>query len=241
LREEALEKWKNRLGSIPPKSAIFVFNIKKDRTEFVHGGNVLGYANDKSFTGAELGFFFHDNQRDILLYMMYSLHELIVGFNGYKIDFYYVSKRAVKDINGKYWYAVQTTEPFQYDENGKLLSYLSWYHILTEYEGEPLEANFHCRNLKGDEKTIEKLEIAFSKIKSEILPTLGFTRMQRQVLKYLAGGCSTKETAEILELSESGVEYHNENILKLGKTLFPINNFKYASDVAFYLRKQNFV
>jgi DNA-binding CsgD family transcriptional regulator len=262
LHAENLKKMKSNIGSVvgstvgdkkaylekcvqvkSPRTIMYVYDMVQSKLTWYHGLKLLGFSKLDDIGFFDIASRYHENHQLLLWYQALKVQEIFLDYKGRVMNqgVYFVCRRAIKDADGKYWNCHYVGQAMDYDKDGAGVSYFSRWHLLNEYQGEGLTSEFVY---EGDDSEkyapmIRELNLKLETIKAFRL--LGFTRMQREVIKYLAQDCSNKELAEILELSKSGIEYHNENILKIGREIFPINSFKQASDVAIYLRKQNLI
>jgi len=124
--EEALEDWQGRVKYCPPRTFMFVIDIKQQsRTVLRSGLSLLGYAENWEFTAQEFTNLMHENHRKLILYQTLCLYEIFFDFPEYikGKGVVYCTKRGIKDAAGKNCLVAQLGTPFQYDANGRMVEW----------------------------------------------------------------------------------------------------------------------
>jgi len=174
------------------------------------------------------------------------VHEIFLEFRG-KVDnsnFFFVSQRAIKDSEGKFWNARYYGSCFQFDKHGYMRSYFIKWSLFSEYKGERVSAKFiyEGRDKEKHISTLKELNDRLREIQSDTFYFLQFTPEQCEVIKQLIKEDATiKSIAKVLHTTSYNIAKHNTNILSIGRDMFPINNFNTAKDVALYLKEQNII
>lgn len=240
---DRMQYWNERKKHLIPRGYMYVFDLKKDRCVLAHGMSFLGFENDQLLLSDQLIEIVHDNHIQLCSYQAYKVHELMLSFRRDVIGFDYFSGgyRAVRDAKGVYWLTYYTSEIFQYDENGLPYSYLTWYHILSPYKGQPMDFQFFHKDGKTNHEPLMKIKSKVRDIRDEQLHYLGFTRTQLDVLNLYSLDKSVKEVAETLMIKKRSVDKHNINIIAVAKKAFPANEFRTYKDVVNYLRMQGLI
>ena len=246
--EEKKAYWLNRIKTFVPRGYMYVFDIKKGRTVLSHGLSVLGYSDDKELSMFDITSMTHENQRNILLHLTTKIHHELAKVSSevlIKGGFYYGVLRAIKDTSDKYWLAYQTSEPFQFDINNSIVSYLSWFHIIGKYKGEPPLTEFFHKEKDKFSTELNKLSNKMIEAKEEILRYMGFTDSHLHIMTLLSKGISIPEIAEIRKRSVKTISNQCTEINAIAKDNFPldkftdVNNFMNVKLVAIYLKKMD--
>jgi DNA-binding CsgD family transcriptional regulator len=239
--EEVKAKWDGMCRFSPPRTFMFVVDIKKDGMLLSNGMSLLGFPDNKEFSSSAFSELVHVNQRLMMLYQTLCVHEIF--FTHPQLikgkDVVYCTSRGIRDVNDKYWLCYQTATPLQYDENDIMVRYLSSYKILGEYHGEAFGTEIYTSpKFPREQKDLNRL---VAEIKANMINALGFSRLQKQVVEYMAIKLSSSEIAKQLEISKRTLEKHRKNILDQARTSFPLNSFNSAADVVDYLVKQKII
>ena len=239
--DKLMEKWKNISDSFSlffPRSFVIIHDIKTHKAVFVRGLSALGYQDDYLITARDIT---HENQRAIMAYQSSMVHKVFLREPGLikERGMTYCNTRSLKDKSGVYWLVSQIVTPAQYDRNGRMARYLVSYRLLREYNGEPYLTNIytHPECATAQKELRRRLEV----IRLGMLRGLGFTRRQQEVIEYMGEDFSKATILGTMGINETGLKKHREKILAIGRQLFPINNFKTASDVIDYLKRQGII
>lgn len=239
--KEAMEIWKDRCKSPPARSFRNVIEVKTDLISHLHGFEVLGYKENVPKTTKDFVRMHHEDIRLLADYYAQSIYKtalLAPGLFQTK-GLEYSSLKGMADAHGQYWYVQQVSEPFRFDENGYMTSYLTHYQIIKEYNNQPLET---CITLKNkDSQKVHELEGYMKNVKKEILSSLGFTERQQEVLFLEAKGNTPKEIAELFGITSKAVYNHRTDYTKHANFIFPEHNFKNPPDVVIFLKKQQLI
>lgn len=237
-----------------PRSFFWV-NRVKDNKVLHHFGldKELDYLKNISLTPELLLGTMHPNQRPILVKQIIAIFKLVLKYsNDFNNGTYlYSCKRAFRDGKGQFWLVDQTSEVLQTDENGHIATNFNWFHILGKYKGEPLATEIFF-NKQSTKKVITPLRIIqreFDNHKASLLQDLGFTKMQRLVVEDMAQLIRLKRPekninttiAKHLGITVRTIQGHRTKLLQLGRTIFPLNNFKDAIDVVRHLMAHDLV
>ncbi len=237
-----------------PRTFFWVNDFKTNTIPFQYGLDTeMGYPYTKNWTEKMLLSTIHLNQRLLLIKQRIALYQLMLK---YASDFnrgiyYFGGKRAFKDYKGNYWLVAQSSKVLQWDENNKAITIFNWFHILGTYKGEPLTMEIFAnqQNKKRPISNIKIIQQEFNQLKVPTLLELGFTPKQQQVITLIAIGIAKKldasnlkkRVATNMKISERSVSGHRAKILKIGKSIFPLNTFETAVDVIRYLIAQDII
>jgi len=240
--QEALSKWKEMCKYLPSRMFMIVADMKTEKIPLSHGFDLLGYGNGFPGTARDFLAIHHVNHQDIMTYQTYINYSILMEHPQLikEKGLAFCTKKGIVDARGKAWLVHQVSEPFQYDKNDYVASYLSTYRIISEYDGEPFETNLYAGSKYGDEQ--EKLEKLLQDKKMRLLDLLGFSKTHKIVIENMAlGRYSSKEIAEYLEISTKTLANHRQAILDRARELFPLNNFTTTQGFVEYLKKQRIV
>ena len=233
------EVWHPRIATLPPRHMAYVFDWRADKMVLSHGFDNLGYDSEQTFTNNELMNMYHENQRIIVAYYVAKIHQLMPTFRNHvdRKNFCLGSLRSRKAKDGTYWLTYITSEPYQFDANGNIVSYFSWEHILSEYRGEPITNDaFHKEG--EHEKEVKKLQNKLDEFIEDTIRYLGFTKLQVDTLLRIATGYTTPEIVSQDMITEGRILDRYREITKAAKNIFPKNSFESIRGVVEYMQKQ---
>ena len=237
--KEIINLWKSKIQSPPLRTIQYIIDVKLNRMILARGMSLLGFTDDMTFSGLEFMNLFHENQRLLLIYQTLSLYEIFLNSPDLikRSNPVYCTSRGMKDKAGEYWLVHQTATPIQYDKKDHVVKYYNEYRVLGKYRGEALETNIYTTPELAEEQ--RQLNIKMDGIKAGMINILGLSLKTKIVLEQMAIGTPNEEILELLESkSKKTLNYHRRKILDAGKTIFPLNDFRYASDVVNYLVRQ---
>jgi len=239
--KELFEKTRSIIGFCSPRTFLQIFDVSTTSAVMSYGLDLLGYEVDYRMTEKDAINFTHENQRALFAYQTSMVYRVFLEEPELVRDTgtVYSMTRSLRARDGIYWVVNQATIPIQYDENGRMVRYLSSYRILGKYRGEPFETAIYTS--PNYPKAQEELRKRLAWIKLNMLSGLGFTRRQREVIEYAGEGFSKADILETMGIGETGLKKHREKILSMGRILFPKNDFKEALDVVNYLKKQGII
>ena len=120
--EEVKEIWENKCKNAPPKSILFVYNIKNDEIPLWHNLDLIGYEPHEIQSFTDFVKTIHPSQVKLISYLVANISEILDGFGKYIFEnnCYYTVLRSITKKNGETLLTLQTSEAFQLDENDKL-------------------------------------------------------------------------------------------------------------------------
>lgn len=237
----SLQECKEKFDALSADDSFFwVFNLKENRVTF-HKGiyECLGYPFETaSLTG--LTKFIPEAYKDlhfaqvVAAYQALSYYEKIEDLKEGLIR--YCTNIICLDANGNEVHAYQTSYPFQFDENNRVVSNISWYHIKQDarnssaFQGGRFIVD---RNLKDSmSEDLEALNSLLVKSKIQLIDNYPFTEMEQKLIrvlyKYLHRNDikekeKNQEIAKALNRSHRTIQKHRDNIMRKGKEFFGIN------------------
>jgi len=239
--DEFREHWKSLCRYKPPRTMLLLMDVAQARAVLSCGMETLGYAPGWLPGIDDIRRITHENQRRLLSVHTHSVLKTLSErpdlLNGRKVIFCNI--RGLRDQAGQYWRVHQSSVPAQFDEQGRMATYISYYTVLGPYQGEPFEtAVYPDPRFPGD---AQRLQQALNKIKSGILENLGFSRRQEELIQLMAQGASAKDIGATMRITDRTVDKHRLGVLQKGRDLFPLNDFTQAADVVVFLKKQGLV
>lgn len=240
---DRLEYWNLRKRTMIPRGFMYVFDLKTDRCVLGHGMSFMGYEDNALLTASELLGAVHKNHRELFEFQAYRVHQALFTFTFEQLgfDYYSCGFHAVNDAKGKPWLTYYTSEVFQYDGNNLPCRYLSWCHVLSPYQGEPLYVDIFHRTNTPDKAVMKQVKRELHKIQEDQLEVIGFKEEQLEVLKMLSLGNSVKQVATNLGLSVAAINKRNLAALQVAKEAFPVSKFNYYTDLVKFLVKQGLI
>lgn len=239
--QDCIEHWKWLCKYKPPRTMLLLMDVAEARAIQSCGMEILGYAPGWLPGLDDIRRITHENQRHLASVHTHNVLKTLSArpelLKNRKVV--YCNTRGLRDHAGQYWRVHQLSAPVQFDEQGRLAAYISYYTILGPYHGEPFEtAVYPDPRFPAD---AQRLQQALNKIKSGILENLGFSRRQEELIQLMAQGASAKDIAITMRISDRTVDKHRLGVLQKGRDLFPLNAFTQAADVVDFLKKQGLV
>jgi hypothetical protein len=235
---EVSKKWMAFCAHRPPRTFLQIFDVSLGRSVQANGFSLLGYRDDREFSTGELLELTHENQRRLLAFQTECVYRVFIEKPELikEKGVTYCNIRSFRDAQGQYWRVHQASTPFQYDQKGRLVRYLSHYRIIGRYNGEPFETGIYTDpRFPGEQRLLmEELK----KIKNDLLRGLGFSPREEKVIRLMAKGIDKEGIARDLGITARTVDKHRSNILDKGRIYFPLNNFSQSSDVVRFLDRQ---
>ena len=244
--EIAMKKWNYLVNNLPPMSFVYIFDFKQMKVIKSKGLKLLGYPDDAEFSHGEMTEMMHENQRKVLSIQALFLASILSKYHSDLTksgSIIFTNLRAYKDALNKEWLGCQTTEYFQTDDNYNLIRYISWVHIIGKYNGEPVQTRFYVRNNLDDHPIAKRINKEVANLRLEVFEKLGFNKKQREIIEQMniAGNTNDKILETLSINSKRSLDYHRRKILEKGREIFPLNDFRSASDVVEYLAEQNII
>jgi DNA-binding CsgD family transcriptional regulator len=238
---ETFKRWRAMSNNKPPRTFMFVIDLKQNRALYTSGMSLLGFPEEREFSSEDLLDLLHENQKRFLSYQTFRLYEMF--FSHPKLfrarGATYCNSRAIRDVHDNYWLTHQASTPFQFDENGIMIRYLSAYRLLGEYKGQAIETEIYTDPEFPREQ--EELRKLINDVKRSMLQGLGFNISQRKVLDLMSINLNTEEIADEMARAKRTVERYRYEIIQKAKQVFPVNNFQTCQDVVLYLKNQNII
>lgn len=237
------DRWHSILAHSPPRSVFYVEDMTSLEIRHRKGFEWIGYDEEEVFQIRDLTRMIPDFQKAIILHQVLGTYRVLDKWSLQKpstdgfLGLYYSAIRAITDANGKNWLALQTSEPWQYDSQHKIVSYLNWLHILAPYEGQGVRIDFYHHEPKKYAHEVGKLNNMLQLEKQKLLEELGFTHQQKEIIKGLYLGRSTKAIAKEWEISVAGVRYHYGRIKNTLEEFFK-RSFRTTEEAVVYLTSQ---
>ena len=234
--------WDARISSSTPRSIHYVYNIKTGHCTKKKGFELIGMKDTDDVDYQKLSRLYHKDHKLVTIYEYLNIHKLLLNYqyknNPQYLDIYYSSRRAFTDQRGKNWNSWYLSNPFQFDKNGNVVSYIAKLSLLSEYRGESLTSEFFYEGQINEIKAlVTELNKNLQLQKNRTLEFLNFTQKQSEILLFLAGGCSNETIAKEVGKSISNINQHNQRILTIARELFPDKYFENAKEVGFYFRQ----
>jgi len=113
-----------------------------------------------------------------------------------------------KHFNGNYVHIIQNTTPLEFDASNRPIIGLAHYTILDEQSFFAVNATAKKLNIRNEYETL------FFKSYSQKLISNGITNRERDVIRLLIIGNSSKQIGQKLHISFRTVETHRNNILR---------------------------
>jgi hypothetical protein len=232
------QKWLEQCRHRPPRTFMQIFDAREGRSVRSRGFGLLGYRDDREFSTRELLSMTHVNQQRLLAFQTERVYRVFAEkphlIKGKMVV--YCNLRSFRDASGQYWRVHQASVPVQYDAEGRLVRYQSFYRIVGRYQGEPFETEIYTDPRFPEEERLLLAELR--RIKQEVLQGLGFSPREEEVIRFMAAGSSGTAMAETMDINRRTVDKHRRNILDKGRLAFPLNDFGTAADVVRYLGRQ---
>lgn len=142
-----------------------------------------------------------------------------------------IELRSIKNLDNNYYlYSVSKTPYLSVDN--KTVSYLTWYSLITEYNGHPYYFDLKPIN-KENKSAYNKLTKDY--LNNQIINSLPFTDAQMDILLNYSKGLSSKELAQNKGISQRTLDLHRMNILKKFRTVFSESKAENIKDIINYL------
>lgn len=242
-KQHLQNRWNSILAHSPPRSIFYVEDMTNFEILHRKGFEWIGYDEKEIFHISDLTKMIPDCQKAITLHQVLGTYRVLDKWSLQKpstdgtLGLYYSAIRAITDANGQTWLTLQNGEPWQYDSQHKIVSYLNWLHILAPYEGQGIRIDFYHREPKKYAHEVGKLNKMLQWEKQKLLEELGFTLQQKEIIKGLYLGQSTKEIAKDWEISVAGVRYHYGRIKNTLEDFFK-RSFRTTEEAVTYLTSQ---
>lgn len=244
-KEKALERWNELCKYLPERMFMIVVDVKTDKIILNHGWDILGYTKWVPANGEEMISIHHENHIAMMKYQAYTTYSVLVSMPKLIKDkgLVFCTTKAIYDNfhpDRKSWLIHQVSSPFQFDKNGFIVSYLSTYRIISEYDGEPMVTTIHAKpQFRNEEIELTK---RLRNLRLNILEGLNFTEKERKIIELMSlEKLTSKQVAETLEISLNTLKNHKKAILRKARVLFPGTNFKVTTDFVAFLKKQRIV
>lgn len=237
------DRWEKVTKNTLPRSFFYLIDIKNRAVLRTFGFSNLGYSENKIFGFDEIVGMIPEFQRALAIYQILAIYKTMYL---YKDEirkgegFYYSAQRAIVDKNGEIWNTIQTTEPFQFDKNNRIVIYLSWVHIIGKHTDQGMFGELFYKEPGVYKGLLEEMNEDLNQEKSKILAELKLKYQQTEILKFLSLGLKTKEISSKMKLSDSGVRHHFRIIKKKLEILFHPKKFKDTSAAVIFLNRQQF-
>jgi len=241
---ELLEKrWQGVVGSRLQQSFYYVMDVHTFSVLRTHGFDILGYRDQDMQSPQALLTLIPEFQRVLTVHQLFCIHRVLsalplTDLQEKQSGLFYVIRRAIQDAEGKIWSCQQTGEPWQYDEAGRAVSYLNWFHLIGPYRSEAIWGRVTHRKPCKYLHTIRRMNNQIELEKRKLLNELKFSVQQRDIIKQLLNGSTTREIAEIWGLSVNGVRYHYNTIKKKLENLFCMEFDSTKEAVSFLAEQQ---
>jgi DNA-binding CsgD family transcriptional regulator len=151
----------------------------------------------------------------------------------------FVALVPIRDKEGKTLLCKRTISVWQMSAEGKILSYLSEFVIIKDFENEAPLPRFYDVDLSLRSVFDGLVKTIFNHLPAKENP---FTHRETLLLNhYLQNGVTAKEVAEKENLSVQTVHSYNKKILTKARTFFSNEAFKSATEVADYMMKMGLI
>ncbi len=253
--KSAKERFDELASTNLPRCIFYVFDIKDDCITFEKNLHLLGYR--RKYNRIDIIKSVHKNHQKILPYLLYGLFKILFEEEKYLYEFknnniFLSMRRAVKynveEGKERFLYLQQFILPFEFDENDKMVSYLNWYIILNDFQGEKMEFEVIAHEyFQAPPKYLNDISTKVKELCSTVLDLLFKNDKQKEIIRLMNNGLSTVEIAEELPLGDNfnsrkkAIDNQKSKILSIAKEEFPLNNFNTVDNVVYFLDRQGFI
>lgn len=240
--KEVAEFWDAVSNPLPPRTYMYIFQIKEDITYRSKGLSLLGLPDAFLFSSDKILGITHVNQRQLVVFQTLRLHETFINHPELIRDkgVVYCTSRGVQNFAEKdsYFLVHQIGYPVQYDANGHVTKYFSSYRILGDYKGEALATEVFTDPQYPNEQAA--LREILSQIKQDMLAALKFTKTEQRIIEQFGidVNLTAKQIAEIEASEVKTIRNHFNSINRKAKEAFPLNDFQNVKDIVKYLKQQ---
>lgn len=192
----------------------------------------MGYT-DKSFSLAQSIMTIHPDFRWIICQYAYSLYG-VSQHSDFRFDrhtYLYKVEFPMLDYQNKAWVVSRTSQPYEIDAEGRLVSNLNWFQKTIAYTGGIPKIRLH---LVGDRfsSSIDKRLITFRQQLTDRFVREGlFTQRELEVLREKNRAASLRKLEETLDINRETVKSHCRHALHKARNRFP--SLKLTTDKLF--------
>jgi DNA-binding CsgD family transcriptional regulator len=238
--------WDDASNPILPRTCMYIMNIPADTTFRSKGMSLLGLEDQQAFSAKDHLALTHDNQLLQAIFHSTSLYGVFIKNSELLKDkgVVFCESRGIKHAKEPHrcFLVHQVAFPIQYDCNDLVVKYFCNYRIIGKYDGEAFQTQVYT-SPQFPHRQYQLREI-LDKPKKKLLKILGFTRMEEEIIRYIASGqakISSVKIAQRFRLAVKTIRNHRNNINRKAKELFPLNDFKDTEDVVKYLKQQRII
>ena len=155
---------------------------------------------------------------------------------GFKLQWltpHFISTIALKISANNYLYCKRECFPSQVTDDNLMLSYVSEFTVIKEFDGE----NYHCRLSNIDNKQLKLQQVIQTLVKTRFEKAAFFSIQEHRILKKYANtkNITSQAIATAIKVEKISVNTYNKRILKKARELFhyPFTN---AMEVGIWLK-----
>jgi DNA-binding CsgD family transcriptional regulator len=195
----------------------------------------MGYT-DSTFSLPQSIATIHPDFRWIICQYAFSLYEVsqqaMFRFDSraylYRVEF------PMMDHRNQAWMVTRTSQPYELDEEGRLISNLNWFQKTVAYNGDipKIRLNLTCEH---HSTTIHEQLKSFHQQLANLFVTEGlFTRRELEVLRAKHRAVSIKKLEDTLDIDRETVKSHCRHALYKARNRFPSLNLTTDKLFRFY-------